>query len=394
MIKGSHHSKDFKIKLALAYLGRSQWNKGIPCREETKQKISIANKGKIPWITGKKHTKEALEKMRLAHLGKSNPKTSETLKRLFAEGKRIPINKGKHIGISLEKLNSRTIGFYGHHTTEVKLKISKAHKGTHPTKETIIRMSLAKLGNKARLGTHHSEETRKKMSIGISNYYKTHRSPIYGKILSEERRKEISAIVTEWHRNHPSPMLGKKLSEEAIKQLKDNWYKNHANMIGRKQTREEIEKRTKTLRPKWKNRINNLEYRKKLSDSHLGKKNPMYIDGSSLKDNYRARFENYYEWRIIMTKIKKRDNNTCRRCGKKNVRLSIHHIIPFRICKSNENIDLITVCDSCHTYLDHSYRRLGLTHFTRKYIEENMKLEKEQQIKQDIIENIRLQKIT
>ncbi|GAH13905.1 unnamed protein product, partial [marine sediment metagenome] len=46
MIKGFHHTKEAKKKIGQASRGRVPWNKGIPCKKETKEKLKIVQKGK------------------------------------------------------------------------------------------------------------------------------------------------------------------------------------------------------------------------------------------------------------------------------------------------------------------------------------------------------------
>lgn len=54
------------------------------------------------------------------------------------------------------------------------------------------------------------------------------------------------------------------------------------------------------------------------------------------------------EWKNIRKQIWKRDNFTCQKCGKKNVELIAHHIIPFEFSHDNNLDNLISVCRSCH----------------------------------------------
>ena len=42
-------------------------------------------------------------------------------------------------------------------------------------------------------------------------------------------------------------------------------------------------------------------------------------------------------------------NQFCFSCGVSKVKLHIHHIIPYRICKNNEIENLVTLCPSCHS---------------------------------------------
>ena len=71
-------------------------------------------------------------------------------------------------------------------------------------------------------------------------------------------------------------------------------------------------------------------------------------------------------WKKISDKIRVRDNNTCYKCN--NVGLSVHHIIPFRFSKSDRVDNLITLCISCHTKIDHEYSRTGKTNYVRQMI--------------------------
>lgn len=107
---GKHRSEETKRKISEAkkgkYLGRSPWNKGIPCSEIAKEKLSLINKGK-------KLSEKTKERIGIASFGRNH--TEET-KRKLSE-----INTGKK------------------HTEETKQKISDAKKNI-------------------------SEETRKKMS--------------------------------------------------------------------------------------------------------------------------------------------------------------------------------------------------------------------------------------
>jgi hypothetical protein len=61
------------------------------------------------------------------------------------------------------------------------------------------------------------------------------------------------------------------------------------------------------------------------------------------------------EWKEIREKCFKRDKYTCKRCGKRNSQgknLSAHHIIPRE--EEGENIlkNLVTLCNSCHDFVE------------------------------------------
>lgn len=77
---GLKFSKEHKVKLSKAKLGKPTWNKGkkgvqiswnkdIPCKEETKLKLSLLNMGHI----GHKHSEEAKNKIRAANIGNIKP---------------------------------------------------------------------------------------------------------------------------------------------------------------------------------------------------------------------------------------------------------------------------------------------------------------------------------
>lgn len=54
------------------------------------------------------------------------------------------------------------------------------------------------------------------------------------------------------------------------------------------------------------------------------------------------------DWTNIRKSILIRDNFTCQKCFIKNVRLDIHHKIPFLLTFDNSLNNLITLCMSCH----------------------------------------------
>jgi len=112
-------------------IGRTPWNKGIPCAEATKEKLRKTS-------TGRKHTEEAKKKISETHKGEKNP-------------------------------------FYGKcHTAETKEKIrlastgNKYALGSKHTKEQKRKYSERLRGNKYALGFKHTEETRAKLSIAQS----------------------------------------------------------------------------------------------------------------------------------------------------------------------------------------------------------------------------------
>jgi len=85
----------------------------------------------------------------------------------------------------------------------------------------------------------------------------------------------------------------------------------------------------------------------------------------------------FFEWAELCYKIRERDGRLCRICKKSFDRpLSVHHIVPYRKSKDNSTSNLMAVCRRHHGKLENDYRRMnGLTHFLRKYIEENKAIE-------------------
>jgi hypothetical protein len=79
---------------------------------------------------------------------------------------------------------------------------------------------------------------------------------------------------------------------------------------------------------------------------------------------YEAQTTDFYmspTWIALARQIRKRDNFTCRRCGKYGPNgggeLHVHHIIPRGRGGPNEPSNLITLCSDCHSMQPH-HRRL------------------------------------
>lgn len=62
------------------------------------------------------------------------------------------------------------------------------------------------------------------------------------------------------------------------------------------------------------------------------------------------------DWSQIAQAIRRRDYWTCQDCGRKKIRLDVHHIIPYRLYPFNIPELLITLCRRCHTKWDAQWR--------------------------------------
>lgn len=58
------------------------------------------------------------------------------------------------------------------------------------------------------------------------------------------------------------------------------------------------------------------------------------------------------KWDAIRKKVYARDGNRCRACGATNVKLNAHHILLLRVSQTNDERNLVTLCDSCHKIVE------------------------------------------
>ena len=103
----------------------------------------------------------------------------------------------------------------------------------------------------------------------------------------------------------------------------------------------------------------------KIGDACRGAKSWRWVGGTNA---YRGE-----DWEQQRLKCLKRDNYTCRKCKRTDF-IGAHHIIPYRKSKDNSLSNLITLCPRCHTKMENDYRRVGMTHFLEKLIEENKQI--------------------
>lgn len=75
-------------------------------------------------------------------------------------------------------------------------------------------------------------------------------------------------------------------------------------------------------------------------------KNPNLIDEKVKHWGYKEGFN--YEYSSRREAVLHRDNYTCQCCGKKHVRLEVHHIIFRSMGGTDDEKNLITLCEKCH----------------------------------------------
>ena len=80
-------------------------------------------------------------------------------------------------------------------------------------------------------------------------------------------------------------------------------------------------------------------------DTHL-MKNPALLSEKLKHWGYQKGFN--YEFSSRREAILHRDNYTCQVCGKKHVRLEVHHVIPRSKGGTDDENNLITLCEDCH----------------------------------------------
>ena len=112
-----------------------------------------------------------------------------------------------------------------------------------------------------------------------------------------------------------------------------------------------------SVRSKVQSHIDEIEFCKKILpiskivlevsqfDTHLIK-NPALINETVKRWGYQEGFDYGYSSR--REAVFNRDNYTCQCCGKKHVRLEVHHIIFRSLGGTDDERNLITLCEKCH----------------------------------------------
>lgn len=249
-------------------------------------------------------------------------------------------------------------------------------KGTHHSKESKRKMSLAQTGKKL------SKETKRRMSIankgeknnmyGIRKYGRDNH--FYGKHHTEEAKRNMSIAKTgrkmkpftdEHRRNLSLANIGKRLLDTKNR-MKGNQYRQGIPHTEETKRNMSISRRGednnfygKTHTDKWKKEHsgkNNHRYGK------CGKLHPNWLGGKSFEP-YGIAFN-----RQLKKSIRERDNNTCQVCKKHKIqlnrRLDVHHIDYIKT--NNFTFNLISLCMVCHRTTN--YNRTHWKTFFQNYL--------------------------
>ena len=79
-------------------------------------------------------------------------------------------------------------------------------------------------------------------------------------------------------------------------------------------------------------------------------------------------------WLELAEEVRKRDNRTCRKCGK-NPSKQVHHIIPLKQGGENKKENLITLCKRCHNIADNLFFKYGLRSQDKIWLKQNEEAE-------------------
>lgn len=180
-----------------------------------------------------------------------------------------------------------------------------------------------------------------------------------GKRLAEEHKRRIGNALrgkkhTEEHiRKNSEAQRGKKLSEETKKKIGDFW-RGKKRLFSEEHRRKSRELRL-VYNKKWKGQYHTGETKRKISEAHLEMKKPWVIPPDNKGENNPnwqggKSFELYgRDWKeTLKDLVRKRDNYTCRLCGKPqgNIAHDVHHVDFNK--KNCIPINLITLCHDCH----------------------------------------------
>ncbi len=213
-------------------------------------------------------------------------------------------------------------------------------------------ISMLLKGDKRKIGYWQgkklTEEHKRKISDGMK-----------GKKLIEAHKRKISEAHkgkkhTEEHRRKNSEaQKGKKLSEETKKKIGDFW--RGKKRLFSEEHRRKIRELRLYYNRNWKGKHHTEETQRKISEAHQGMKKPWVIPPNNKGENNPnwqggKSFELYgVNWtKVLRDLVRKRDNYTCRLCGKlqESIAHDVHHIDYDK--KNCNPINLITLCHTCH----------------------------------------------
>lgn len=215
----------------------------------------------------------------------------------------------------------------------------------------------------------------------MKKFTKKHRENIgkamKGKKLSALHKKHIKEGLKRSGKNkgwHHSKKAKKKLSELASLRTgsKNSFYgRKHSDRTKKLIAKKKKENPSRYWLGKKKSPFSKA-WRDNMSLSHLGKKNPAYIDGRRSNGQYYP-----YEFKVIREKIRKRDGYKCQLCGKTQKeelkklkrKLSIHHI-DYNTSNYKEK-DLISLCSKCNSKVN--FHRKKWAKFFKNLISKRIK---------------------
>lgn len=107
------------------------------------------------------------------------------------------------------------------------------------------------------------------------------------------------------------------------------------------------------------NRINNLQLFESskehkrfhaLKNGGNFKQFPNFIKLGELKSYMKSE-----EWKKMREKALKRDNYICQKCKRIDIKLKVHHKIPYAISRNHDINNLITLCQGCHNHEEYAF---------------------------------------
>jgi len=267
------------------------------------------------------------------------------------------------------------------HKQETKDKISKSLEGRIPwnkgkkiseKNKRALRKPKSNTENMGRKKGYKQSEKQKE-KISLSNKGKHNKGKSYEEIFGNKKARDLK-------KNLRKKNIGKKYSQKTKEIMRNKTLKRYSSgekfgfQKGRKMSKEEVEKMKQTLKGRkcpW--MIGHIPWNKGKSLEAIKGENHWNWKGgkTTLKQKIRG-IGKYLEWR---SRVLKRDNYHCQKCGKQEI-LEIHHIIPlskilkeFNIKSTEQAINCkelwdinngVTLCLNCHMKIDKHRERWGI----------------------------------